>query len=81
MVYTHALNMAVEGYGVRSTGPRGMLSRTSAAGLGGPSGWPDLGRVDRWTRQRSVKENRLPSSPATGLVVLGRPGPGLSRSA
>jgi hypothetical protein len=81
MAYTHALIMAVEGSGVRSTGPRGKPSRTRAAGLAGPTGRPDFGKVGRWARQKSLKENRLPSSPTTGLVVLGRQEPGLSRSA
>jgi hypothetical protein len=80
IICTHALHLALEGAGVRSTG-RGKLSRTRSAGLAGPTGRPELGRVGRWARQKALKENWLPPSPATGLVVLGRPGPGLSRSA
>jgi hypothetical protein len=59
MVYTHVLNVAVEGSVVRSTGC-GNLSQTRAAGLAGQTGRPKTGGQSYRTRQKSLREKRLP---------------------
>lgn len=62
-VYTHVLNVAVEGSLVRSTG-YGKLSETRAAGLAPPASRPKTGRASRWTRHKFLQGKRLP--PQTG---------------
>ncbi len=71
MVYTHALNLAVEGSGVRSAG-RGKLSRTRAAGLAGPTGSLDKAEVverESVTAQAGDRPRRLRPT-GTGFIQV-----------
>ena len=69
-VYTHLLNVAIEGSPVRSTGC-GRRSQTRAAGLARPIGRPKTGTASCWTRRKSLQEtNRCRPSPATGPFVF-----------
>jgi len=74
-IYTHVLNVAVEGPAVGSTGCAN-LSQTRAAGLADPAGRPKTGKASCWTRQKSLQGKRLPPQSGNRPIRLRPTGTG-----